>query len=49
MKYYVIFQCSMFCFAVHEKDSALVLDDYPSPHICEPIFHMGEWLKLMSE
>lgn len=39
----------MFCFAVHEKDSAVVFEDYPSPHICEPIFHMGDWLKVVSE
>ncbi|XP_056618677.1 src-like-adapter [Triplophysa dalaica] len=34
---------------VHEKDSAVVFEDYPSPHICEPIFHMGDWLKVVSE
>ncbi|XP_077072158.1 src-like-adapter [Siphateles boraxobius] len=34
---------------VHENDTAVVLENYPPPDICEPIFRMGEWLKIVSE
>uniref|UniRef100_A0A8C2AFA8 Src like adaptor n=1 Tax=Cyprinus carpio TaxID=7962 RepID=A0A8C2AFA8_CYPCA len=34
---------------VNENDMALVLDNYPPPDICEPIFRMGDWLKIVSE
>ncbi|KAK7147196.1 hypothetical protein R3I94_009899 [Phoxinus phoxinus] len=34
---------------VHENDTAVVLDDYPPADICEPIFRMGDWLKIVSE
>ncbi|XP_026139720.1 src-like-adapter [Carassius auratus] len=34
---------------VDENDMALVLDNYPPPDICEPIFRMGDWLKIVSE
>ncbi|XP_048007780.1 src-like-adapter [Megalobrama amblycephala] len=34
---------------VHENDTAIVLDNYPPPDICEPIFRMGDWLKIVSE
>ncbi|XP_058603414.1 src-like-adapter [Onychostoma macrolepis] len=34
---------------VEENDMALVLDNYPPPDICEPIFRMGDWLKIVSE
>ncbi|XP_052003144.1 src-like-adapter [Xyrauchen texanus] len=34
---------------VHDNDTAVVLDNYPPPDICEPIFHKGEWLKVVSE
>ncbi|XP_067304555.1 src-like-adapter [Pseudorasbora parva] len=34
---------------VHENDTAVVLDNYPPPDICEPIFRIGDWLKIVSE
>lgn len=34
---------------VHDNDTAVVLEDYPSSHVCEPIFRMGDWLKVVSE
>ncbi|CAM4701983.1 unnamed protein product [Leuciscus chuanchicus] len=34
---------------VHENDTAVVLDNYPPSDICEPIFRIGDWLKIVSE
>lgn len=34
---------------VLENDTAIVLDNYPPPDICEPIFRVGDWLKVVSE
>ncbi|RXN31692.1 src-like-adapter isoform X1 [Labeo rohita] len=34
---------------VDENDTAVVLDNYPPPDICEPIFRMGDWLKILSD
>lgn len=42
-------KCKIFCFTVDENNTALVLDNYPPPDICEPIFRLGDWLKIVSE
>ncbi|KAI4893274.1 hypothetical protein NFI96_019670, partial [Prochilodus magdalenae] len=34
---------------VSEKEAAVVLSDYPPPDVCEPIFHKGQWLRLVSD
>uniref|UniRef100_A0AAR2K3W6 Src like adaptor n=1 Tax=Pygocentrus nattereri TaxID=42514 RepID=A0AAR2K3W6_PYGNA len=32
-----------------DKDTAVALSDYPPPDVCEPLFHIGDWLKLVSD
>ncbi|KAL7874232.1 hypothetical protein SRHO_G00052020 [Serrasalmus rhombeus] len=34
---------------VKDKDTAVALSDYPPPDVCEPLFHIGDWLKLVSD
>ncbi|KAG9276631.1 src-like-adapter [Astyanax mexicanus] len=34
---------------VSEKEAAMVLSDYPASDVCEPIFHAGEWLRVLSD
>uniref|UniRef100_A0A8B9L3P8 Src like adaptor n=1 Tax=Astyanax mexicanus TaxID=7994 RepID=A0A8B9L3P8_ASTMX len=42
----IYFSC---CSAVSEKEAAMVLSDYPASDVCEPIFHAGEWLRVLSD
>ncbi|XP_036439580.1 src-like-adapter [Colossoma macropomum] len=34
---------------VKDKDTAVVLSDYPPPDVCDPLFHIGDWLRLVSD
>ncbi|XP_072535586.1 src-like-adapter [Salminus brasiliensis] len=34
---------------VSEKEAAVVLSDYPPPDVCEPLFHTGDWLRLLAD
>ncbi|KAI5618223.1 src-like-adapter isoform X1 [Silurus asotus] len=37
------------CLTVCDKEPAVVLNDYPPPTICEPLFRTGDWLRLVSD